>query len=141
MGCAVMGLKMMNEPITIGGALPWVAKGVGAVVGGILALILGGYINPDGSFRITRGLILNLSLSVSISIYGGSAWIEYYELQDKTMMTHGFIMLLAAVFGMLLISVFYQAIALLRGKPLSVVVGEIAAAFAAVKSALFGGKQ
>lgn len=131
----------MNEPVTIGGALPWVAKGLGAVVGGILALILGGYINPDGSFRITRGLVLNLSLSISISIYGGSAWIEYYELQAKSSMTHGFIMLLAAVFGMLIISVFYQAIALLRGKPLSVVVGEIAAAFAAVKSTLFGGKQ
>lgn len=136
-----MDHRTMNEPVTIGSAVPWLAKGFGAVVGAIVALILGGYINPDGSFRITRGLILNLSLSVSISIYGGSAVIEYCALQDKSMMTHGFIMLLSAVFGMLLISVFYQAIALLRGKPLSVVVGEIAAAFAAVKSALFGGKQ
>lgn len=131
----------MNEPVSLGGFLPWFAKGFGAVVGAVFALILGGHINADGSFKITRGLILNLSLSVSISIYGGSAFIELYQLQDKSMMTHGFIMLLAAVFGMLLISVFYQALALLRGKPLSVVVGEIASAFAAVKNALFGGKQ
>lgn len=128
----------MNEPVSL---IPWLAKGFGAVVGAIVALILGGYINADGSFRLTKGLILNLSMSFSISIYGGSAIIEYYALQDKSMMTHGFIMLLTAVFGMLLISVFYQALALLRGKPLSVVVGEIAAAFAAVKNALFGGKQ
>lgn len=136
-----MGIKNMNEPVSFSGLLPLFAKGFGAVVGAIFALILGGHINADGSFKITRGLILNLSLSVSISIYGGSAFIELYQLQDKSMMTHGFIMLLAAVFGMLLISVFYQALALLRGKPLSVVVGEIAAAFVAVKNALFGGKQ
>ena len=135
-----MGLKIMNEPVTIGGAVPWLAKGFGAVVGAIVALILGGYINPDGTFRITKGLVLNLSLSVSISIYGGSACIEYYGWQAKSVMTHGFVMLLAAVFGMLVISVFYQAIALLRGKPLSVIVGEIAAAFAAVKKAFFPGK-
>lgn len=92
----------MNEPVSL---IPWLAKGFGAVVGAIVALILGGYINADGSFRLTKGLILNLSMSFSISIYGGSAIIEYYALQDKSMMTHGFIMLLTAVFGMLLISV------------------------------------
>ena len=104
-----MGLKIMNEPVSIGGAVPWLAKGFGAVVGAIVALILGGYINPDGSFKLTRGLMLNLGLSVSISTYGGSAFIEFYALQKMSMMTHGFIMLTAGVIGMVSMSVLYQS--------------------------------
>lgn len=135
-----MDTNKMNEPITFSSLLPWLIKGFGAVVGGVIALILGGYINPDGSFRITRGLVLNLSLSISISIYGGSALIEFWALHNKDVMTHGFIMLMVGVVGMVSISVLYQSIALLRGKLPSEIAGEIAASYRAVITA-FKGKQ
>ena len=129
-----MGTRKMNEPVAF---LPLLAKGIGAVVGAVAAMILGGYIKPDGSFKLTRGLILNLFVSFSISIYGGSAFIDFYGLQGKTMMTHGFIMLMAGVLGMVSISVLYQAIALMRGKSLSEVATEVVSAFVAVKNVLW----
>ena len=47
-------------------------------------------------------------------------------------MTQGFVMLIFAVFGMLLIGIWYQAIQLLKGKTISELILEIKEAFKAI---------
>ena len=47
-------------------------------------------------------------------------------------MTHGFVMLLFAVFGMLLIGIWYQSMQLLKGKTFSEIIIEVKAAFSAM---------
>lgn len=123
--------KPMNDPLSIKG-LPWLLKIIAAVMGAILALILSGDIDTQGRIKITIGVILKFSISVAISLYGGAACIEYYQLQQYSHMTQGFVMLLFAVFGMLLIGIWYQSMQLLKGKTFSEIIIEVKAAFAAM---------
>lgn len=123
--------KSMNDPISIKG-LPWLLKIAAAILGAILALILSGDIDTQGRIKITVGVIIKFAISVSISLYGGAACIEYYELEKFSIMTHGFVMLLFAVFGMLLIGIWYQSILLLKGKNFSEIIAEVKAAFSAM---------
>lgn len=102
-----------------------------AVIGAIFGLMLSGDIGKDGSIKITIPVIVKFTIAVTISLFGGEAHIEFYKLQGYSVMTHGFIMLAWAVFGMLAIGIVYQAIALWQGKPLSVIIKEVKdAAFA-----------
>lgn len=121
----------MNDPIS-SSALPWFLKVFVAVVGAIFALVLSGDIDQSGNFKVTIKLVTNLAFSVCFSLSGGSAFIDYYDLGHKSLMTHGFIMLMCAVFGMLIVGILYQAIALLRGKSLGEIVTEVKRAFAAI---------
>ncbi|MBP2544649.1 hypothetical protein [Acinetobacter guillouiae] len=121
----------MNDPLSIKG-LPWLFKIIAAIMGAILALILSGDIDTQGRIKITVGLILKFSISVTISLYGGAACIEYYQLQHYSHMAQGFVMLLFAVFGMLLIGIWYQSMQLLKGKTFSEIIAEVKAAFAAM---------
>ena len=123
--------KPMNDPLSIKG-LPWLLKIIAAVMGAILALILSGDIDTQGRIKITIGVILKFSISVAISLYGGAACIEYYQLQQYSHMTQGFVMLLFAVFGMLLIGIWYQSMQLLKGKTFSEIIIEVKAAFSAM---------
>ena len=113
-------------------ALPWFIKLVPAVVGAILALVLSGDIDKEGKIQITLGVIGKFLFSVSVSLYGGSAFIEYYELSQYSHMAQGFVMLIFAVFGLLAIGIVYQSIALMQGKPLSEVVSEVKQAFISI---------
>lgn len=121
----------MNDPLSIKG-LPWILKIVAAIMGAILALILSGDIDTQGRIKITVGVIIKFAISVSISLYGGAACIEYYGLEKFSHMTQGFVMLLFAVFGMLLIGIWYQSIQLLKGKNFSEIIAEVKAAFSAM---------
>ena len=123
--------KPMNDPLSIKG-LPWLLKIIAAIMGTILALILSGDIETQGRIKITIGVILKFSISVTISLYGGAACIEYYQLQQYSHMTQGFVMLLFAVFGMLLIGIWYQSMQLLKGKTFSEIIIEVKAAFSAM---------
>ena len=123
--------KPMNDPLSIKW-LPWLFKIFAAIMGAILALILSGDIDTQGRIKITVGVILKFSISVAISLYGGAAFIEYYQLQQYSHMAQGFVMLLFAVFGMLLIGIGYQSIQLLKGKTFSEIIIEVKAAFAAM---------
>lgn len=96
--------KSMNDPISIKG-LPWLLKIAAAILGAILALILSGDIDTEGRIKITVGVILKFTISVAISLYGGSAFIEYYQLTSYSLMSQGFVMLIFAVFGMLMIGI------------------------------------
>ena len=118
---------------------PWVIKVVPAVVGAILALVLSGDIDKNGKIQISLGVIGKFLFSVSVSLYGGSAFIEYYELSKYSHMAQGFVMLMFAVFGLLAIGIIYQSFALLYGKPLSEVIAEVKSAFIAIISAGKGG--
>ena len=117
--------------------IPWVIKIFPAVIGAILALVLSGDIDKDGKIQVTLGVIMKFVFSVSVSLYGGSAFIEYYELSRYSHMAQGFVMLIFAVFGLLAIGILYQSIALMQGKPLSEVITEVKAAFISI---IYSGK-
>lgn len=121
--------------------IPWIIKVVPAVVGAILALILSGDIDKNGKIQVSLGVIGKFLFSVSVSLYGGSAFIEYYELSKYSHMAQGFVMLMFAVFGLLAIGILYQSIALMKGKPLSEVISEVKAAFILILGNGKGGKQ
>lgn len=116
--------------------IPWIIKVVPAVVGAILALVLSGDIDKNGKIQVSLGVIGKFLFSVSVSLYGGSAFIEYYDLSKYSHMAQGFVMLMFAVFGLLAIGILYQSIALLKGKSISAVIAEIKSAFVAI----IGGK-
>ena len=122
-------------------ALPWFIKLVPAVVGAILALVLSGDIDKEGKIQVTLGVIGKFLFSVSVSLYGGAAFIEYYELNNYSHMAQGFVMLMFAVFGLLGIGILYQSIALMHGKPLSEVISEVKAAFISILSNGKGGEN
>ena len=121
--------------------IPWVIKAVPAVVGAILALVLSGDIDKNGKIQVSMGFICKFLFSVSVSLYGGSAFIEYYELSKYSHMAQGLVMLMFAVFGLLAIGIVYQAIALMHGKPLSEVISEVKAAFISILGNGKGGEQ
>lgn len=124
----------MHEQLSIK-ALPWFIKILAAVVGAIFALTLSGDIDKEGRIKINVSVIMKFVFSVAISLYGGSAFIEYYELSKHySHMAQGFVMLMFAVFGMLCIGIAYQSIALLKGKTVSEVIAEIKSAFVAIIS-------
>ena len=114
--------------------IPWVLKIFPAVIGAILALVLSGDIDTNGKIQISLGVITKFVCSVTVSLYGGSAFIEHYGYLTSSTMFQGFIMLMFAVFGLLFIGIAYQSIALLKGKSVSEVIAEIKAAFVAIIS-------
>lgn len=114
--------------------IPWVIKIFPAVVGAILALVLSGDIDANGKIQVSLGVITKFVCSVTVSLYGGTAFIEHYGYLNSSTMFHGFIMLMFAVFGLLFIGIAYQAIALLKGKTVSEVIAEIKSAFVAIIS-------
>ncbi|KYQ83572.1 hypothetical protein AWW72_13365 [Acinetobacter sp. NRRL B-65365] len=115
-------------------AIPWVLKIFPAVIGAILALVLSGDIDDKGKIQVSVGVITKFVCSVTVSLYGGSAFIEHYGYSASTTMFQGFIMLMFAVFGLLFIGIAYQSIALLKGKSMSQVIAEIKSAFVAIIS-------
>ena len=121
--------------------IPWIIKVVPAIVGAILALVLSGHIDKEGKIQVTLGVIGKFLFSVSVSLYGGSAFIEYYELSKYSHMAQGFVMLMFAVFGLLAIGILYQSIALMQGKTLSEVISEVKAAFISILGNGKGGKN
>ena len=123
--------KSMNDPISIKG-LPLLIKIAAAILGAILALILSGDIDTEGRIKITVGVILKFTISVAISLYGGSAFIEYNQLTSYSLMSQGFVMLIFAVFGMLMIGIWYQSLQLWKGKTVSEIIAEVKAAFSAL---------
>ena len=112
--------------------IPWIIKIIPAIVGAILALVLSGDIDTQGRIKITKGVIMKFTFSVAISLYGGSAFIEYYDLTHYSHMSQGFVMLVFAIFGMLCIGIAYQSVQLLKGKSFIEIVNEIKEAFGAI---------
>ena len=131
----------MHEQLSIK-ALPWFLKIIAAVIGAIFALTLSGDIDTDGRIKINVSVIMKFVFSVAISLYGGSAFIEYYDSAEHySHMAQGFVMLMFAVFGLLGIGILYQSIALMQGKPLSEVISEVKAAFISILSNGKGGEN
>ncbi|MFW2012683.1 hypothetical protein [Acinetobacter bereziniae] len=121
----------MNDPISLK-SLPWLFKMLAAVIGAIFALTLSGDIDTQGRIKITTGVIMKFTFSVAISLYGGSAFIEYYDLTHYTHMAQGFVMLIFAIFGMLCIGIAYQSMQLLKGKSFNEIITEVKATFGAI---------
>ena len=112
--------------------IPWIIKIIPAIVGAILALVLSGDIDKNGKIQVTVSVICKFAASVTVSLYGGSAFIEHFEMLKTSTMYQGFIMLMFAVFGLMVIGILYQSVALLKGKPLSEVITEIKSAFISI---------
>ncbi|MCH7306618.1 hypothetical protein MMO38_00455 [Acinetobacter sp. NIPH 1852] len=121
----------MNDPISIKG-LPWFLKIIAAVIGAIFALTLSGDIDMEGRIKITKGVIIKFTISVAISLYGGAAYIEYYQLSHYSHPAQGAVMLVFAVFGLLFIGIIYQSIRLMEGKKPSELIAEVKSAFVAI---------
>ena len=121
----------MNDPISIK-ALPWFIKIILVIVGVIFSLVLSGDVDQDGKIQITKGLLIRFSFGVSVSLFGGEAFIEFYKLGGYSLMTHGFIMLMFAVFGMLIVGILYQAVALWKGKSVVDIIREVREAFTSI---------
>ena len=121
--------------------IPWIIKVVPAIVGAILALVLSGDIDKEGKIQVSLGVIAKFLFSVSVSLYGGAAFIEYHELNNYSHMAQGFVMLMFAVFGLLAIGIVYQSIALMHGKSIAEVIAEVKAAFISILSNGKGGEQ
>lgn len=115
-------------------AIPWVLKIFPAIIGAILALVLSGDIDKDGKIQVTPSVITKFICSVTVSLYGGSAFIEHYGFLSTSTMFQGFIMLVFAVFGLLIIGIAYQSIALMKGKKISEIIAEVKSAFFAIIS-------
>ncbi|ENX56154.1 MULTISPECIES: hypothetical protein [Acinetobacter] len=122
-------------------AIPWVLKIFPAVIGAILALVLSGDIDKNGKIQVSAGVITKFVCSVTVSLYGGSAFIEHQGYLSTSTMFQGFIMLMFAVFGLLFIGIAYQSIALLKGKTLSEVIAEVKSAFVAIISGKGGNHE
>jgi hypothetical protein len=114
--------------------LAFLPKVFAAVIGAIFSLVLSGDIGKDGKIRINTSVIMKFTIAVTISLYGGEATIDYYSLHNYSSMTHGAIMLAWAVFGMLMIGIAYQSVALMQGKSISAIIKEIKDAFFAIFS-------
>ena len=112
--------------------IPWIIKIIPAIVGAILALVLSGDIDKNGKIQVTVSVIGKFAASVTVSLYGGSAFIEHFEMLKTSTMYQGFIMLMFAIFGLLAIGIVYQAIEMWKGKSLPEVIAEIKAAFLAI---------
>ena len=112
--------------------IPWIIKIIPAIVGAILALVLSGDIDKNGKIQVTVSVICKFAASVTVSLYGGSAFIEHFEMLKTSTMYQGFIMLMFAIFGLLAIGIVYQAIEMWKGKSLPEVIAEIKAAFLAI---------
>lgn len=121
--------------------IPWIIKVVPAIVGAILALVLSGDIDKYGKIQVSLSVIGKFLFSISVSLYGGAAFIEYHDLNNYSQMAQGFVMLMFAVFGLLAIGIVYQSIALMQGKPLSEVISEVKAAFISILGNGKGGEQ
>ncbi len=78
------------------------------------------------------GVIGKFVASVTVSLCGGSVFIEHFDMLKTSTMYQGFVMLMFAVFGLLAIGILYQSIALLKGKPLPEVISEIKSAFVSI---------
>lgn len=111
--------------------IAYLPKVFAAVIGAIFGLMLSGDIGKDGKIKINMSVIIKFTIAVTISLFGGQAHIEFYELQGYSSLTQGAVMLAYATFGMLAIGIVYQSVALLQGKPISEIIKEIKdAAFA-----------
>lgn len=130
------GEKNMQE-----NTIPWMIKIIPAIVGAILALVLSGDIDKEGKIKISLGVIGKFVASVTVSLYGGAAFIEHFALLKASTMYQGFIMLMFAVFGLLAIGIVYQAISMWKGKTITEIITEIKSAFLAIWGNGKGGEK
>lgn len=105
--------------------LSYIPKVLAVVAGAIFSLVLSGDIDTKGRVKITLSLVIKLNFAMLFSLYAGEAFIEIKGYQHLSSMTQGFIMMVFALFGVLIIGIIYQAIRMLHGKTLSEIAEEV----------------
>lgn len=120
-----MSSSLANAPIAL--------KIVAVIIGAIFSLTLTGDIDKDGKLKLSFGVLVKVTFSALLGFLGGDFLIEYFKLQSWSHSSHGLIMMVVSVFGMLLIGIVYQSIQLtLYGKEFSEIVSEIKEVFKSV---------
>ncbi|MDO5652174.1 MAG: hypothetical protein Q4G13_08610 [Moraxella sp.] len=109
--------------------LPLIIK-IGAVmIGAIFALTLTGDIK-GGKLSLNLSVMIKFAFSAYLGFIGGQWLIEHFDWGHYSYVSHGFIMMMVSVFGMLLIGIAYQAIKLsTTDKSPSEIVKEVKATF------------
>lgn len=107
-------------------------KTMAALMGAVFALILSGDIDNQGRFKFSIPVMFKLSISWTIGLFGGQFVIDMLDWHKLSWLSHGFIYLVCAVFGMLFFGIIYRAAQLLNGKSLVEIIKEIKAAVAAM---------
>lgn len=121
----------MNETLLVR-LLIFFPKAFAAVIGAIFALVLSGDIDTKGRLQLSWAVILKFTFTVTLALYGSEATVEFFHLEQFSSAAHGFITLCFALFGMLIVGVIYQSIALLKGKSLIQIVAEIGEALKSI---------
>lgn len=121
----------MNETLLVR-LLVFFPKAFAAVIGAIFALVLSGDIDTKGRLQLSWAVILKFTFTVTLALYGSEATVEFFHLEHFSSAAHGFITLCFALFGMLIVGVIYQSIALLKGKSLIQIVAEIGEALKSI---------
>jgi len=83
-----------------------------ATVGGIIALILSGDINSDGLLKLGWGVIIKLSVSITLGLTIGEPVIYYFGWDAYPVMVIGIVFLLSSALGLLALGIIYRMIQL-----------------------------
>lgn len=111
--------------------LPWLLKIFAVIVGALLALSLSGDIDQDGKLNLSISVLIKFLFSAAFGLFGGDFVVEHWQLAYSDI-GQAFISMIISVFGLLFIGIVYQAIKLMEGKSLTVIIGEVKQAFLAI---------
>ena len=113
--------------------IPLIVKVLAVIIGAIFALTLTGDIDQNGKLKLSFGVAIKFAFSAYFGFLSGAWVIEYMGWDSYSYTTHGFIMMLCSVFGMIVVGIVYQAIKLsTTDKTPSEIVTEIKATFKAI---------
>ncbi|WP_394260782.1 hypothetical protein [Moraxella boevrei] len=113
--------------------LPLIVKILAVIIGAVFALTLTGDIDKDGKLKLNIGVLIKFTFSAFFGFLMGEWVIEHFGLASYSYTTHGFIMMLCSVFGMLAVGIVYQSAKLATtDKTPSQIVAEVKATFKAI---------
>ncbi|WP_377027169.1 hypothetical protein [Moraxella marmotae] len=113
--------------------LPLILKVFAVIIGAIFALTLSGDIDKEGRLHLNLNVVIKFAFSATFGFLAGGWLIEFQNWTQLSHVSHGFIMMLCSVFGMMIVGVVYQAIRLsTTDKDLSEIISEVKQAFTAI---------
>lgn len=113
---------------------PIIVKVFLAVIGVLIALVFSGDITEDKKLNLSSALLIKVSFGMSASLTGAPFLIERQGWQLWSLSAQGFVFLMSAVFGLLIIGIFYRAVEMYQGKSISEIIKEIKSVIKAILS-------
>lgn len=122
-----------NMPNNALSSIPLIIKIIAVILGAIFALTLTGDIDNEGRIHLSFGVMIKIAFSAFFGFLGGDFAINYFNLQEWSHASHGFIMMVVSVFGMAIVGLVYQCLLLtFKEKSASELAAEIKATFKAI---------